>query len=621
MFHKRITSTIFLSFILFISLNNWCFAAEEAYEANEERYLSDSNFSKLDLPEIVEQYSTRPKIPLIANQRFQESSALAGVSSQTHRSYGTALREKLSNTSSILVVSCALMGGSYYWFPKTRAPIKHLMNSFLISQIMGELLKRIALEQLDRLRCSLLGNNFSSRRVHSNAFRILNQLQQKIESMPEATQQQIEYKDYAQKSLSQLIEGFQEETKTKLSQDLPSIARDYYLKRKNFIGGLNLFLLLPTLTKRFDRHFRLRQKRLDHVLSFYSSQEKLNQTAQAMLVRTHLLSLTSDESRPPLPKQAFYLSGPAGVGKTAFIKAFAVATDTPLAEVTCDPSDVVAFTTTFYSYSAGLASHPLDDFKETNKLTTAILSACDHEGRSSKCFILLFDEVDKLVLDHGTGDHWKKFFLKLCDSNENSIFLKDFGVNFDLSRCLIIFSGNRPKGDYPADFASRLSEIPFEAIDPKLKKTILFKEAKKIITKLPIEISGYTDTRLNRAIDLILQRNRHNPGIRESLSDLREYILSLYAQELGCTICGAQEEQEDFSTQSPASVSNHEESTNSSAQQPSQAYGNSMERLLGIFAQMLGTQFENGNREIVGSLQKIETCLQRRLEDSSGGGS
>ena len=170
-------------------------------------------------------------------------------------------------------------------------------------------------------------------------------------------------------------------------------------------------------------------------------------------------------------KHILYLLGDAAVGKTTFAHNLARALKLPISKIKmgdCKRGNFVGSTN--YSDSKSLCT----SFNTMSELTNALTNMNGKNG------ILFLDEIDKTL--NNVGDYevseLKTILLELLDPDRKTIYLRDIGVDVDISGLIIILSGNKQLNNkYLRD---RMHTLLFKGFSKEVKLQL----ARKLIPAL-----------------------------------------------------------------------------------------------------------------------------------------
>ena len=163
-------------------------------------------------------------------------------------------------------------------------------------------------------------------------------------------------------------------------------------------------------------------------------------------------------SNPEAKGNVLGLCGPAGIGKTTLIKnGLSKALEIPFSFIPLGGSmSSMMLEGSDYTYEGSKWGRIVDILME------------------NKCMnpIIFFDELDKISTDKN-GDEITSLLIHLTDFSQNNSFSDKYfnGIDFDLSKCLIIFSFNDKNKINPI-LKDRINIIELEGFDPEDKVKI-----------------------------------------------------------------------------------------------------------------------------------------------------
>ena len=268
---------------------------------------------------------------------------------------------------------------------------------------------------------------------------------------------------------------------------MESYTGDEYIKYKNW---LDLLLKLPWENRNENKIFDLKNTReiLDKNLSFLEKP------------KDQIINIISQMKRNShCTINAIGIYGVPGVGKSSIIKSITEALNMPLATINLggshDSADLLGHGFTYIGSKPGRLIEILGETQSTN-------------------VVIAFDELDKI----SKTEHSKEIIASLIhitDTSTNNKFNLDkyfSGIEFDLSKCLFIFTYNDPSEIDPI-LLDRLHKIKIDNYTIKEKfeitKTHLIKNALKEFNFTTNDIT-FTDD----CIDYISNLSQSEDGVR-----------------------------------------------------------------------------------------------------------
>jgi ATP-dependent Lon protease len=211
------------------------------------------------------------------------------------------------------------------------------------------------------------------------------------------------------------------------------------------------------------------------------------------------------------------LEGPPGVGKTELIKnGLSKAMNLPCAFIPLGGlTDSAYLHGHDYTYTGSDHGKIIDILKQTKHMNP----------------IIFFDELDKVSKCH-KGDEIMNILIQLTDPTQNKDFQDKYfrGINFDLSKCLVIFSFNSRENISPI-LLNRMNIIRLES----LKETQKVKIAQKFLIPSIMKDSKIDNFELDLSDELIRHISSsytYEGGVRKLKDRLTEIILEINVRKL-----------------------------------------------------------------------------------------
>ena len=211
------------------------------------------------------------------------------------------------------------------------------------------------------------------------------------------------------------------------------------------------------------------------------------------------------------------LEGPPGVGKTELIKnGLSKAMNLPCAFIPLGGlTDSSYLHGHDYTYTGSDHGKIIDILRQTKHMNP----------------IIFFDELDK-VSKSPKGDEIMNILIQLTDPTQNKDFQDKYfrGINFDLSKCLVIFSFNNRDSISPI-LLNRMNIIRLES----LKETQKVKIAQKFLIPSIMKDSKIDNFELNlsdKLVSHISSSYTYEGGVRKLKDRLSEIILEINVRKL-----------------------------------------------------------------------------------------
>jgi hypothetical protein len=467
-------------------------------------------------------------------------------------------------------------------------------QSFLLSQLLAEPLKKIGFTGINRIRGLITGSDFLSYEGSYNReclYKFEN-LKETIQLLPKDTEEQAERKDYACKALAYLEKEITKKLSSDISFSPQEFASQIAQENFNFIQGLWTFLKLPANKKDLAFLQGERIKRIQHIQSMYESDPRVVDGISEITAYAFRLSKSIEL---PAAKRVFYFSGPPGVGKTVLANAIACALNIPIVKLNFKDLD------SYEGHYSRTGWEALRQFEKPKSQTLSFSEAYDQCGEKSTVQILLVDEFDKILNDYSQGDQYRKFFLDFCSSDTSVVRLNDLGVDFPISSNIIIFTGNIPKDKLHTDIADRLYEIPFSGMKSENKRKIANKVCRSMFSEAP---TSSEEEIISREIDLLLRENK-DPGVRKITIEASSLGNRLNAERLGFDFKKEESEEEESEEELGGGASSLQEKMHQK-----EVCGSNQERLLKDLSISLGLSIgENVGNRLEPVLTRIEQAI------------
>lgn len=292
---------------------------------------------------------------------------------------------------------------------------------------------------------------------------------------------------------------------------------------RNILEGLDCVFRLPKTLKKIDANPEFNAK-LKKVIKNYP--EEFQSEIKKIIGRI-IAHSNSEGAFTPRKVIPFFLGAP-GTGKTYLAIALAELLDLPFVEISF--ANVDDLSKIFGSENIGHRNNaPLAYFSGPSMFTRTMLDAKASDGKNYKNMIVFVDEVDRLVNhpEHAMMNpkigQLQNILLKLLDPDRSELELLDLGLDFDISHCIFILTGNFRFQDNALGDRVKIFNFPGFS---KEKKIAIAKDRLEALAKARrLKIS---QLELDR-IDLFAE-NDESEGVRRLLAEVDSIVDELNLQ-------------------------------------------------------------------------------------------
>ncbi len=239
---------------------------------------------------------------------------------------------------------------------------------------------------------------------------------------------------------------------------------------------------------------------------------KMLEISSGIEYASHADTFRSKKSRKI--RQFLYFLGAPGTGKTHFARAYAAAMGLPLVEVLA--------TKMKEQMVSQNRMEGRDTYQEPSLFIKELMRL--PKQQRYKNAVIFIDEIDKAFASmdshsYGGEADFRTFLLQLLDRDRESIFVKEFNIDLDVSDYIFIFAGNAPLAETGNALMNRMDTIDFGPISLESRLQIACHDFGGKTHDLEIG-----DQELQAIVDLSTLDNQKNIGIRSLLNTVGDYI-------------------------------------------------------------------------------------------------